>query len=90
MVTPVNKRSVVIAGRKTSISLEDDFWKAFKEIATARDLKLTELIGSIACGRTGNLSSAIRLFVLNHYRNLISKAAASQSAHSRDPQSKPT
>ncbi len=90
MEMAVIKRSIVIAGRKTSISLEDDFWRAFKEIASARDLKLTQLVGSIASERTGNLSSAIRVFVLNHYRDLISKPAASQSARSRNTQSEPT
>ena len=83
MQSPVVKRSIVIAGRKTSISLEDDFWRAFKEIAAARDISLTELVGSIDSGRTGNLSSAIRLFVLNHYRAMISTRAPSQTAHEK-------
>ena len=81
MESPVVKRSIVIAGRKTSISLEDDFWRAFKEIAAARDISLTELVGSIDSGRTGNLSSAIRLFVLNHYRAMIATQATSRTAH---------
>jgi predicted DNA-binding ribbon-helix-helix protein len=72
MESPVVKRSIVIAGRKTSVSLEEDFWRAFREIAATRNLSLTELVGSIDSGRTGNLSSAIRLFVLNHYRAMIS------------------
>ena len=84
MESPVVKRSIVIAGRKTSVSLEDDFWKAFREIAAARDLMLTELVGSIDAGRTGNLSSAVRLFVLNHYRDMISTPASSQSRHERN------
>jgi predicted DNA-binding ribbon-helix-helix protein len=84
MKSLVIKRSIVIKGRKTSISLEDDFWRAFKEIASARGLRLTELVGTIASDRTGNLSSAIRLFVLNHYRELISTAAA------QDTQRKPS
>jgi predicted DNA-binding ribbon-helix-helix protein len=81
METPVAKRSIVIAGRKTSISLEDDFWRGLKEIASARDLTLTALVAGIDSGRTGNLSSAIRLFVLNYYRAMISAPAASQSTH---------
>jgi predicted DNA-binding ribbon-helix-helix protein len=81
MESPVAKRSIVIAGRKTSISLEDDFWRGLKEIASARDLTLTALVAGIDSGRTGNLSSAIRLFVLNHYRAMISAPAASQRAH---------
>ena len=80
MESPVIKRSIVVAGRKTSISLEDDFWMAFREIATARDITLTELIGSIDSGRAGNLSSAIRLFVLNHYRAMDSTRATSRTS----------
>jgi predicted DNA-binding ribbon-helix-helix protein len=69
MKSPVTKRSIVIAGHKTSVSLEDAFWKGLKEIATDRDLTLSELVGNIdADRRHGNLSSAIRLFVLDHYR----------------------
>jgi predicted DNA-binding ribbon-helix-helix protein len=65
----VIKRSIMIAGHKTSVSLEDAFWQALKEIAAARRVSLTELIAAIDGGRRdGNLSSAIRLFVLDHYR----------------------
>ena len=67
--SPVIKRSIVIAGHKTSVSLEDAFWQGLKEIAAARRISLTELIAAIDGGRRdGNLSSAIRLFVLGHYR----------------------
>ena len=69
MKSPVVKRSIVIAGHKTSVSLEDEFWRALKEIATTRNMTLSEMVGSIDTGRRrGNLSSAIRLFVLDHYR----------------------
>ena len=69
MKSPVVKRSIVIAGHKTSVSLEDAFWKALKEIAGTRDLTLSDLVASIDTDRRhGNLSSAIRLFVLDHYR----------------------
>jgi predicted DNA-binding ribbon-helix-helix protein len=69
MSSPVVKRSIVIAGHKTSVSLEDDFWKGLKDIATGRDLTLSHMVASIDTGRRhGNLSSAIRLFVLDHYR----------------------
>jgi predicted DNA-binding ribbon-helix-helix protein len=68
--SPVVKRSVVIAGRKTSVSLEDAFWKALKEIAGGREMTLSELVAEIDRQRRhGNLSSAIRLFVLDFYRN---------------------
>jgi len=86
MESPVVKRSIVIAGRKTSVSLEDAFWSALKEIASARDLTLTALVGGIDSGRTGNLSSAIRLFVLGHYRAMVSPPPASQSAHAETQQ----
>lgn len=69
MKSPVVKRSIVIAGHKTSVSLEDAFWDALKEIAAARRLTLSDLVATIDSSRTqGNLSSAIRLFVLDHYR----------------------
>ena len=72
MKSPVGKRSIVIAGHKTSVSLEDAFWKGLKEIAVTRTMTLSDLVGSIDIGRhNGNLSSAIRLFVLDHYRNHI-------------------
>jgi predicted DNA-binding ribbon-helix-helix protein len=70
MKSPVVKRSIVIAGHKTSVSLEDAFWRGLKEIATSRDMTLSELVAFIdAERRHGNLSSAIRLFVLDHYRS---------------------
>jgi predicted DNA-binding ribbon-helix-helix protein len=70
MKSPVVKRSIVIAGHKTSVSLEDAFWKGLKEIAGSRDVTLSDLVASIDTERQhGNLSSAIRLFVLDHYRN---------------------
>jgi predicted DNA-binding ribbon-helix-helix protein len=86
MESPVVKRSIVIAGRKTSVSLEDAFWSAVKEIASTRNLTLTALVGDIDSGRTGNLSSAIRLFVLGHYRAMVSPPPASQSAHAETQQ----
>jgi predicted DNA-binding ribbon-helix-helix protein len=68
--SPVVKRSIVIAGHKTSVSLEDAFWKALKEIAASRRMTLSDLVASIDTDqRKGNLSSAIRLFVLDHYRS---------------------
>jgi predicted DNA-binding ribbon-helix-helix protein len=70
MRSPVVKRSIVIAGHKTSVSLEDGFWKALKDIADNRDVTLSDLVSSIdGERREGNLSSAIRLFVLDYFRN---------------------
>jgi len=69
MNSPVVKRSIVIAGHKTSVSLEDAFWQGLKEIAVLKQMTLSDLVASIDTDRHhGNLSSAIRLFVLDHYR----------------------
>lgn len=70
MKSPVIKRSIVIAGHKTSVSLEDAFWKGLKDIARERIATLSDLVGEIDSARQhGNLSSAIRLFVLDRFRN---------------------
>jgi predicted DNA-binding ribbon-helix-helix protein len=69
MKSPVVKRSIVIAGHKTSVSLEDAFWTGLKEIAAERHVTLSDMVAVIDQDRRhGNLSSAIRLFVLDHYR----------------------
>jgi predicted DNA-binding ribbon-helix-helix protein len=66
----VSKRSIVIAGHKTSVSLEDKFWDSLKEIAVERGMTLGALVAAIDADREhGNLSSAIRLFVLGVYRD---------------------
>lgn len=62
--TGVRKHSVVIAGHRTSVSLEGEFWQALGEIAAARGISLNRLVNQIDRQRTGNLSSALRLFVL--------------------------
>jgi predicted DNA-binding ribbon-helix-helix protein len=81
MKSPVIKRSIVIAGHKTSVSLEDAFWKGLKEIAIGRDQTLSDLVAEIDTGRPhGNLSSAIRLFVLDHYRAQTNGHAAETGA----------
>jgi predicted DNA-binding ribbon-helix-helix protein len=72
MKSLVVKRSVVLAGHKTSVSLEDAFWESLKEIAGSGNMSLSDLITAIDSGRhNGNLSSAIRLFVLNFYREQL-------------------
>ena len=69
MKSPVVKRSIVVAGHKTSVSLEEAFWSGMKEISATRGLTLSELVAEIDTGRHhGNLSSAIRLFVLDYFR----------------------
>jgi predicted DNA-binding ribbon-helix-helix protein len=70
MKSAIVKRSVVLDGRKTSVSVEDDFWHALREIAVSRGERLSHLIARIDTERTfANLSSAIRLFVLGCYRD---------------------
>jgi predicted DNA-binding ribbon-helix-helix protein len=77
MKSQVTKRSIVIAGHKTSVSLEDAFWTGLKEIAIGCDKTLSDLVAEIDTRRPhGNLSSAIRLFVLDHYRAQINGHAA--------------
>ncbi|MGE5819311.1 MAG: ribbon-helix-helix domain-containing protein [Deltaproteobacteria bacterium] len=69
MKSSVVKRSIVIDGHKTSVSLEDAFWSDLKEIAHAQRATLSGLVAKIDETRQhGNLSSAIRLFVLEHFR----------------------
>lgn len=64
----IRKRSVKIAGHSTSLSLEGVFWDALKEVAAGRGLSLNTLIEEIDRGRGGNLSSAVRVYLLNHFR----------------------
>lgn len=72
----VIKRSIVIAGHKTSVSLEDAFWQSLKEIGKDQKVTLSELVADIDGRRQhGNLSSSIRLFVLDHYRARLSEAS---------------
>ena len=81
MESLVVKHSIDIAGRKTSISLEDVFWNSLREIAHRRKETLSQLVASIDTNRTAtNLSSVIRVFVLDFYRSqferkvIVSKA----------------
>jgi predicted DNA-binding ribbon-helix-helix protein len=76
MKSPVVKRSIVITGHKTSVSLEDAFWNGLKEIAQARQQSLAQLLVEIDSGRQGNFSSAIRTFVFDYFRAQIVPASA--------------
>jgi predicted DNA-binding ribbon-helix-helix protein len=77
MQSAIIKRSIVIAGHKTSVSLEDAFWHSLKEIGRTRDISLSGLIGDIDIRRRHcNLSSSIRLFVLEHFRSRVPDAHA--------------
>jgi predicted DNA-binding ribbon-helix-helix protein len=70
MKSSISKRSIIIGSHKTSVSLEDAFWQALRDIAKNRGETVSSLVGSIDANRQqGNLSSAIRLFVLGVYCN---------------------
>ena len=72
MKSLVVKRSIVVSGHKTSVSLEDAFWSGIKEIASGRNITLSDLVTAVDSERQqGNLSSAIRLFVLDFYRSQL-------------------
>jgi predicted DNA-binding ribbon-helix-helix protein len=71
-----NKRSISINGRKTGIYVEGPFWDALKEIAKERDQPVTKVVEEIDGGRSdGNLSSAIRVFVLAYFRGRSGRTA---------------
>ncbi|MDP6707328.1 MAG: ribbon-helix-helix domain-containing protein [Alphaproteobacteria bacterium] len=66
--TALRKGSVVVAGHRTSISLEDAFWQALAEVARAQDRSINSLVSEIDSGRSGNLSSAVRVYLLEWFR----------------------
>ena len=68
-LTRLAKRSILVAGHHTSLTLEDVFWEALKDIAAAREVSVNALVTEIDAGRTGNLSSAVRVFVLQTLRD---------------------
>jgi predicted DNA-binding ribbon-helix-helix protein len=72
------KRSIVLNGRHTSISIEDEFWEAFRDIAATKQVAISDLASEIAFAHGGrpNLSSGIRIFILSHFQRL--------GAHQRD------
>ncbi|MDO8874505.1 MAG: ribbon-helix-helix domain-containing protein [Pseudolabrys sp.] len=75
MNSAIIKRSVVVAGKKTSVSLEDTFWLALKEIAHQKHVPLGQMLDLIADGRdNANLSSAVRQYVMQHYYNAAQSA----------------
>jgi predicted DNA-binding ribbon-helix-helix protein len=93
MKSSIVKRSVVIGGHKTSVSLEEPFWTGLKTIARAERVTLSALIAQIDDTRKqSNLSSAIRVFVLHHFRlaqrtrhGLAGALAGTQSGHASNP-----
>ena len=87
MKSPVVKRSIVVAGHKTSVSLEEAFWNGMKEISGLRDMTLSELVGEIDSNRQqGNLSSAIRLVRARLLSNPRHAAPPPRTASDSKPQ----
>jgi predicted DNA-binding ribbon-helix-helix protein len=73
VASPVGRRTVTIAGRKSSVTVEDEFWRAVREIAAIQNIGKSELVSRIHKDRQNkNLSSAIRVFVLDFYRQAAS------------------
>ena len=80
MKSAITKRSVVIGGHKTSVSLEEPFWTAVREIAGSQQMTVSSLLRQIDLERhSANLSSAIRVYVLEN-------ALAQAARESRQPQ----
>jgi predicted DNA-binding ribbon-helix-helix protein len=74
MKSPIIKRSIDLGGHKTSVSLENAFWDGLREIADSEETTIVAVIQKIDNERQqANLSSAIRLFVLNHFRSLTAE-----------------
>jgi len=85
MEDAVRKRSVTIAGHRTSFSLEDAFWEELVGIAQRRTMTLAELVVEIDTDREGNLSSALRLYVLRDLQNRLAGGAG--EVEPSDPES---
>ncbi len=75
MKSSITKRSVVIGGHKTSVSLEEPFWSAVREIAGNQQMTVSSLLRQIDLERrNANLSSAIRVYVLENVRSQVTSA----------------
>lgn len=73
----MQKRTVTINGQKTAVSVEDEFWDALRDIARSRGLRLYQMVEEIHRGRdkSANLSRAVRLYVLRHFRDAAGQPA---------------
>lgn len=81
MKSAIVKRSVVLDGHKTSVSLENEFWEGLREIAGSQNANLSSLVRQIDRNRVnGNLSSAIRVFVFSHFHDSAAAHAGEQPA----------
>lgn len=89
MKSTVIKRSIVLNGHKTSVSLENEFWDGLREIVGNENSTLATLVGQIDHDREScNLSSAIRVFVFNHFRRRAGVQTAGQSEQKPDGQAR--
>jgi predicted DNA-binding ribbon-helix-helix protein len=86
--SPVRKRSLVVDGRKSSVSLEDEFWEGFRAICREAGKTPSQIVDVLAkkCANQ-NVSSAIRVFVLEHYTRVDANAAKSEPAPVADASS---
>jgi predicted DNA-binding ribbon-helix-helix protein len=81
MKSPIVKRSIVLAGHKTSVSLEDAFWDSLKDFARHEEMPLSALVHRIDVTRGhSNLSSALRQYVLNRFRDMVARNASAPFA----------
>lgn len=78
MAEPIQRRSVVVSGHRTSVSVEDEFWDEIAAIAARRGISRNALISEIDQDRDGNLSSAVRLYIL---RRLKAEAESGADQH---------
>tara|TARA_R110002096_G_scaffold326235_2_gene520244 strand:+ start:1718 stop:1972 length:255 start_codon:yes stop_codon:yes gene_type:complete len=69
MSEQLRRRSVTIAGHRTSVSLEDPFWDELKRIAADRNISIAQIVGEVDKHRQGNLSSALRVYVLRELQS---------------------
>lgn len=81
----MKKRSVVITGHRTSVSLENAFWDALKAIAVKRNFTVNQLVTEIDKQRDGNLSSAIRVYVLTSLQTDLANARGHGPASAAEP-----
>jgi predicted DNA-binding ribbon-helix-helix protein len=85
MAGTIRKRSVIVAGHRTSVSLEPEFWTALRDIAERRSLSINALVAEVDKGRNGNLSSALRVFVLATLQAGVAATSADQAPQSGSP-----
>jgi predicted DNA-binding ribbon-helix-helix protein len=80
----VKKRTIVIANHNTSVSMESAFWDSLKEIAASEGIPINRLVSRIHAKRqNANMSSAVRVYILEYYRRLIEQALTAGGARGK-------